>query len=344
MNKKAKIIAIAIVVIIIILMYPIIFFSSTNQKNIEFKVKRNTTEEQFNLITKKSLGISFPFGIYKLAKIAGYKLSPCRIDIPPKTNILNFILLLRKNRHQTVNLVITSGVYKKQIIEKITKATAIEKDELEMVFADYSALKKFNINEYTWPAIFVPNTYNVSYKIDVEGLFFRLVSEQNKFWNSASRISKSEKQKLTPLEVITVASIVEKESSKVSEYGKIAAVYINRLRKGMKLQADPTIVFIKGIAERVRGDEDLNRQSPYNTYLNKGLPPGPICIPSVQAIDSVLNYTYCDYLFFCAKSDFSGYHLFEKSYSKHKMNAKKFHIALNEQEKIRAKKKGNKSP
>ena len=135
-------------------------------------------------------------------------------------------------------------------------------------------------------------------------------------------------QKLSKLEVVTIASIVEKESSKTNEYQEIAGVYLNTYRKGMKLQADPTIVFVKGKAERVM-QIDTKIPSPYNTYLNKGLPPGPICIPSIAAIDAVLNYTQHSYLFFCAKSDFSGYHVFESDYNRHLKNAQLFHRALN---------------
>jgi UPF0755 protein len=155
-----------------------------------------------------------------------------------------------------------------------------------------------------------------------------MLHESTSFWNK-ERIEKLNIQKLSVIEAITIASIVEKESSKIEDFENIAGVYINRYRKNMKLQADPTIVFIKGKAERVL-QIDTKIESPYNTYLHKGLPPGPICIPSIQAIEAVLNYTHHDYLYFCAKSDFSGYHIFESDYSRHLQNAKKFHRALNQ--------------
>jgi len=168
----------------------------------------------------------------------------------------------------------------------------------------------------------------------LEGLFDRMKAEHEKFWDK-SKLEKLKQQNLSLHQAVVVASLVQKESNKKSEYEEIAGVYINRFRKGMLLQADPTIVFAKGKAERVRGKADLFIESPYNTYLHKGLPPGPICIPSIDAIEAVLNYKNHDYLYFCAKSDFSGYHIFESDYNRHKKNAAAFHRALNKEEKKR---------
>jgi UPF0755 protein len=167
--------------------------------------------------------------------------------------------------------------------------------------------------------------------VDLEGFLERMRQESDKFWTK-ERLEKAKTQNLTKLQVVTIASIVNKESNKEKEYNNIAGVYINRFRIGMKLQADPTVNFAKGKDERV---VNVNIESPYNTYLNKGLPPGPICIPSIAAIDAVLNYTKHDYLYFCAKSDFTGYHIFEKNYEKHKKNARLFISALNREEKKR---------
>jgi UPF0755 protein len=134
---------------------------------------------------------------------------------------------------------------------------------------------------------------------------------------------------LTVKEVIALASIVTKESNKAEEYEKIAGVYLNRLRKGMLLQADPTVVFARGKSGRVWA-ADLNIQSPYNTYIHAGLPPGPICIPNLQSIEAVLNYKQHNYLYFCARADFSGYHDFATNLAEHNRNAAAFHRAMNE--------------
>jgi UPF0755 protein len=151
--------------------------------------------------------------------------------------------------------------------------------------------------------------------------------EYQKFWNS-KRVQRSIVQRLTCKEVITIASIVTKESNKTDEYENIAGVYLNRLRKNMLLQADPTVVFARGKAGRVWA-ADLAIQNPYNTYIHPGLPPGPICIPNVASIEAVLNYKQHDYLYFCAKPDFSGYHAFARNLQEHNNNAAAFHQALN---------------
>lgn len=155
-----------------------------------------------------------------------------------------------------------------------------------------------------------------------------MLKEHNKFWN-IKRIQRSVVQRLTRKEVITLASIVTKESNKSDEYEKIAGVYINRLRKGMLLQADPTVVFARGKTGRVWA-ADLSIQSSYNTYLHPGLPPGPICIPNLQSIEAVLDYKQHDFLYFCAKADFSGYHDFATSLAAHNHNAAAFHRAMND--------------
>jgi UPF0755 protein len=186
----------------------------------------------------------------------------------------------------------------------------------------------FGFNDTTWPALFIPNTYNLYASTEAPELLKRMNKEYDKFWDS-KRIQRSVIQRLTCKEVITLASIVTKESNKTDEYEKIAGVYLNRLRKGMLLQADPTVVFARGKAGRVWA-ADLAIQSPYNTYIHPGLPPGPICIPNLQSIEAVLNYKQHDYLYFCAKADFSGYHDFATNLADHNRNAAAFHRAMNE--------------
>jgi UPF0755 protein len=238
---------------------------------------------------------------------------------------------LRENRNQTINLVIIPGIWAESLSERISSKLIINYGDIHRELVKPTLLLDYGFNDTSWPALIIPNTYNISVGVSVEGFFDRMKAEHEIFWDSV-RTSKLKNQNLSLLQAVTIASLVQKESNKKDEYTKIAGVYINRYRKGMKLQADPTIVFAKGKAERVRGKEDLFINSPYNTYIHKGLPPGPICIPSVEAINAVLNYTKHDYLYFCAKSDFSGYHIFESDYNNHKKNASAFHRALNREE------------
>jgi len=176
---------------------------------------------------------------------------------------------------------------------------------------------------------FIPNTYEFYWNTSAKGFCTRMVDEYNKFWNT-SRRNKASKLNLGLTEVITLASIVEKETHKNDEKPIIAGVYLNRLERKWLLQADPTLLYIldDNSIRRVLNVHKLI-DSPYNTYKYLGLPPGPICIPSISSIDAVLNRMETDYLFFCAKDDLSGYHAFATNIKEHNANARKYQQALN---------------
>ena len=154
-------------------------------------------------------------------------------------------------------------------------------------------------------------------------------AEHNRYWTPERR-AKADKLGLTTAEISTLASIVESESAKTKEYGQIAQLYINRYNKGMLLQSDPTVKFALGdFSIRRILLEHLKADSPYNTYRNKGLPPGPICLPKQATIDSILNAPHHEYIYMCAKEDFSGYHNFAADYATHQSNARRYQEALN---------------
>lgn len=178
-------------------------------------------------------------------------------------------------------------------------------------------------------ACFIPNTYYCYWDMDAEDFFLRMFAEQEKFWNEFRR-GQAKALGMNRVEVMTLASIVEEETQKKDERADVASVYLNRLRRGMPLQADPTVKFAVGdfSLRRIMGDH-LRVESPYNTYRNRGLPPGPICTPSLSSIEAVLENKPTDYLYFCAKSDFSGYHAFASSYSRHLANARAYQKELN---------------
>lgn len=187
----------------------------------------------------------------------------------------------------------------------------------------------FNAN--TIMGMFIPNTYEVLWTISPKGLMERMNREYHRFWND-ERQAKASAIGLTPKQVSTLASIVCEETNKTDEMPVVAGVYMNRLHKGIPLQADPTLIFA---AQDFSIRRVLNRhkevESPYNTYKYAGLPPGPICVPQIEALEAVLNYTHHNYLYFCAKEDFSGYHNFAQTLSQHEANARRFHAALNKQ-------------
>lgn len=191
-----------------------------------------------------------------------------------------------------------------------------------------SADKRYDRPE-EFSAAFLPDTYEFYWTDSPEHVIERLVSEHDAFWNQ-TRLDKAKKLGLTPVEVATLASIVEEESNKKDEHSAIARLYMNRLDQGMKLQADPTVKFAVGDFKlrRITG-KHLKVQSPYNTYKNTGLPPGPIRIPQKSTIDAVLNAPEHNYIYMCAKEDFSGRHNFAADYATHKRNAARYQAKLN---------------
>lgn len=178
-------------------------------------------------------------------------------------------------------------------------------------------------------AAFLPDTYEMYWTSSPEAIVKRLTGYRDDFW-TPERIAKAQELGLTPAQVATLASIVEEESNKADEYPQIARLYINRLNRGMRLQADPTVKFATGDfgLRRVRGNH-LAFKSPYNTYLNNGLPPGPIRVAAGSTIDAVLSAPESPYLYMCARSDFSGYHDFASDYQTHRANARRYQQALN---------------
>lgn len=207
----------------------------------------------------------------------------------------------------------------------------LEIDSLSFIMALYEnyALKEMEFDKEKYASLFIPNTYELYWNISADDFIEKMINEYKKFWNK-TRLQKAEDIKLTPIEVSILASIIDKETTKTSEMSRIAGVYLNRINKKWLLQADPTLVFALGDFEIKRVlDKHKEIESPYNTYKYIGLPPGPICIPSIAAIDAVLNAEKHKYFYFCAKDDLSGYHVFARNMSEHNANAEKYRRALN---------------
>ncbi len=188
---------------------------------------------------------------------------------------------------------------------------------------------KFGFTQENFLSMFIPNTYEMFWTATPEKFTERMQKEYNKFWTD-ERLAKIAKNKLSQIEAYTLASIVEKESNYDPERPTIAGVYLNRLKAGEKLQADPTVVFATGdfSLQRVLYSH-LKTESPYNTYMNHGLPPGPICMPSLASLEAVINAEDHKYMFFCAKADNSGIHAFAESYADHLKNADAFAAWMN---------------
>ncbi|WP_367754807.1 endolytic transglycosylase MltG [Flavobacterium sp. WC2421] len=215
----------------------------------------------------------------------------------------------------------------------------IEADSLSLLtsFKDSIFLKENGFNEDNVLAMFIPNTYETYWNTSAEKFRDKMIKEYRNFWNK-ERVAKAEKQGLNPIEATILASIVHKESVKKDERPRIAGVYLNRLRLGMPLQADPTVIFaikkkdddFNQVIKRVFF-KDLTMSSPYNTYVNVGLPPGPIAMPDITALEAVLDPEKNDFIYFCASVERFGYHEFAATLPEHNKNAKKYSDWINSQ-------------
>ncbi|RLD48236.1 MAG: endolytic transglycosylase MltG [Bacteroidetes bacterium] len=208
----------------------------------------------------------------------------------------------------------------------------IEPDSVTIVnlLNDENAIKQYGFNKENIISMFIPNTYEVWWDISAENFLKRMKKEYDKFWTS-ERIERAKKLNLTQKEVSILASIVQAEQlAHPDERAKVAGLYINRLKRGMLLQSDPTLIFASGDFTKKRVlNKDKEIDSPYNTYIHAGLPPGPVYMPDISSIDAVLNYQHHNYIFMCAKEDFSGYHNFSTNARQHGIYARKYQQALN---------------
>ncbi|MFW6327660.1 MAG: endolytic transglycosylase MltG [Bacteroidota bacterium] len=241
----------------------------------------------------------------------------------------DLINLLRSGRQTPVKVMFHNVRSTSQLAGIIAAQLELDSVSLVRLLSNNKFLTEKGFNLQTIPAMFIPNTYEFYWNTDEKAFLTRMYTEYEKFWNK-KRKKKAEKIGLTPVEVSTLASIVDEETLFDDELKRVAGTYMNRLQKNMRLQADPTIRFAMGdfTIQRIL-HKHLAFDSPYNTYKHGGLPPGPITIPSVAAIDAVLDHEDHDYLYFCARDDFSGYHHFSKTLAQHNRYAAKYRMALN---------------
>ena len=241
----------------------------------------------------------------------------------------SIVAMLRSGKQHPVKLVINKLRTKQDLIRKISKQLEADSNELKKLFSDNEFLKKFEIDSNQIQCLIIPDTYEFKWNTDAKKTIEKLAKGAASFWNN-ERLAKAKKMNMSKVQIITMASIVEEETNKKEDKYKIASTYLNRIKRAMPLQADPTCKFAVGdfAIKRVLKIH-TQAKSPYNTYQIKGLPPGPICTPSKETIDAVLNAPQTDYIYFCAREDLKGYSNFAKNYQEHLANAKKYQEALN---------------
>lgn len=262
----------------------------------------------------------------RLAVRMNYKKSPMRsgrFEISPGWNTIDLIRHLRNGKQAPVDVVINNARLTEEVAGKV--AVFIEPDSLDLValFKDEAYLQEINYTTETLMSLFIPNTYEFFWDTSPKQFMERMIKEHDRFWDSNGRLKKARNLEMTPEEVYTLASILERETQQNSEKKRMAGVYLNRLKKGIRLQADPTAVFATRDFDTKRVlNSHINFDSPYNTYLYAGLPPGPIFMASIPSVDAVLNAEEHDYIFFCAIGDGSGLHNFAKTLQGHNRNVR----------------------
>jgi len=259
-----------------------------------------------------------------------------RYEIKNGMSLFNLLRMLRSGNQSPVNLVITKLRTKEDLALKI--AANFECDSLSVIsfLNSNDSLRKYNVDSNTVMTAVIPNTFSIFWNTTPEKIFKKIYSEQEKFWTE-EREKKAAGLNLTPQQAYILASIVEEETNMDEDKGKIASVYINRMETGMKLGADPTVKFaMKDFGLKRIYNKYLSFVSPYNTYQNFGLPPGPICTPSVKTIDAVLNAPQTNYIYFVAKPDLKGYSNFATNYTEHMVFAKAYQNALDSLAKAKA--------
>ncbi len=241
-----------------------------------------------------------------------------------------FINMLKAGNQEPVKISFQNVRLKQTLAGMVSRKLETDSASIIRLLDSTAFVEKYGFNTDNVYTMFIPNSYELYWNTSAEKFFSRMHDEYQKFW-TAERKAKAEKIGLTPIKVSILASIVDGEALKDKEMPIIAGLYINRLKKGMKLEADPTVIFAANdfTIRRVL-NKHLRISSPYNTYMYTGLPPGPINMPSINAVDAVLNYSSHNYIYMCAKEDFSGYHNFATTLAQHSINARKFQQALNE--------------
>lgn len=271
--------------------------------------------------------LSFSF----VAKILDYQenMKPGRYLMRKDMTNLQAIRMLRAGEQIPTTTTFNNVRLKADLAGKITDNLQADSVEFLKLLNNDSLISSYGFTQENILSMFIPNTYEVYYTISEQRLFDKMYAEYQRFWNE-ERKQKAKALGLSPTEVSALASIVQAESVQSDERPKIAEVYLNRLERNMRLQADPALVYAVGdftIKRVLNVHKEV--ESPYNLYKYKGLPPGPINLPEIESIDAVLNPEEHNYIYFCAKPDFSGYHAFATNLRQHNLNARAYQNALN---------------
>lgn len=332
-NKKksnGKIIGTAIAVIALAgLLWAMPFFMSGASADTTVHVRKGSTLTMVEDSVAKNLGSAFASRVATVLRLSGSDISRRQGAFNVKKGESPFSVArhLRSGAADGVKFTFNNLRTKRELADRIASRFMMG-DSIYAALCDTALCAKYGKTPDNIVTLFIPDSYEFYWDITVNQMLKRMNEYYTKFWND-SRKAKAEKLGITPDDAQTVASIVEEETAKSDERGKVARLYLNRLKSGMPLQADPTVKFALGDFTIKRITVPMTKvNSPYNTYRRTGLPPGPIRLPEKSTIDAVLNAPAHNYTYMCAKEDFSGYHNFTDSYAEHLANAAKYQKAL----------------
>lgn len=279
---------------------------------------------------QKKLWLRYPDIFKRIASFKGLgdKLRPGRYAITPQMTMSDIIRTLSEGEQAPVKISIGALRTTEELSKHLSSHLLLPQSKLDSALTDSATCARYGLNPHSIRSLFVRGAYEVLWDSSVEHLLQTVERHHKRFW-TAERVAKAQALGYSPAEITSLAAIVESESAKLDEYPRIAGLYINRLRKNIPLQSDPTVKFALGdfSLKRIRG-EHLKVASPYNTYQVVGLTPGPICIPRAETIDKVLAAEEHKYLYMCARETFDGYHNFAATYAEHLANARRYQRAL----------------
>lgn len=338
MNTKLKkiLLVFGILIFVFIAFIYVNFFTNNtelNQKEFYVKIPTGSTFEDVKKIMSPYVDNMTSFKFMASRRSYPENVKAGRFLLKKGMSAFDQVATLRRN--VPVDLAFNNQERLENLCERLSAQIEPDTTKLLATFRDSIFLKENGFTKENVFSMILPNTYQVYWNISAEKFRTKMLEEYKKFWNP-ERLNKAEQLGLTPVQVTTLASIVHKETAKKSERKTVAGVYLNRLKEGMPLQADPTVIYalklrdndFNQVIKRVLYN-DLFISSPYNTYLVTGLPPGPIAMPDVDAIDAVLNAEKHNYLYFCASTEKFGYHVFAATYAQHQVNARKYSAWLN---------------
>ncbi|MCK5471383.1 MAG: endolytic transglycosylase MltG [Cyclobacteriaceae bacterium] len=336
---KRKILILSVVIITILsssftfYFYQVIYVSNflVEKENRYLYIPTGATFEDVQRIIYDERFVNDAVSFGMLAKFMKYNelVKPGKYLIEKNSNNRDVIRKLRAGDQAPLRITFNNARLLTDVAEKLTVNLELDPGNFLEIISSANTASKYGFNQETFRCMFIPNTYEVYWTVSGEKLADRLHEEYERFWDK-ERLEKAKKLGMDPVQVTILASIVQAETSHNEESPIVAGLYLNRLKRNMPLQADPTLIYAAGdftIKRVLNIHKEI--ESPYNTYKYAGLPPGPINFPSIISIDAVLNYKEHKYIYMCAKEDFSGYHNFSSNLRQHSINAKKYQQALN---------------